>query len=63
MRRRLGHHVCRLMMIMATGGAVFQLSSCDPNVRDAVLSGLETTSISLSNILIQALFAGFGDMP
>jgi hypothetical protein len=44
-------------------GMLFQISSCNPNVRDAVISGLETTSLSLANIVITTLFQGLGDDP
>ena len=40
---------------------MFQAASCSPGVRDAVLQGLETTSTTFANILLQALFAGLGD--
>ena len=49
------------LMALSSGAMLWQLGSCNPNVRDAVLSGLETVSLSFANILISALFDGFGD--
>jgi len=44
------------MMSVAVGGTAFQLSGCDPDVRDALLTGLEDTTQSLSEALISAYF-------
>lgn len=46
----------RWTAIMAVGGSVFQLSGCDPNVRDSLVTGLEGTTQSLSSALISAFF-------
>lgn len=43
-------------MALAVGGSAFQLSGCDPAVRDTILTGLETTTQSLSSALISAFF-------
>ncbi len=48
-------------MVLCSGGTLFQAVSCSPGVRDAVLQGLETTSTTFANILLQALFEGLGD--
>ena len=48
-------------MALCSGGALFQVTSCSPGVRDAVLQGLQTTSTTFANILLQALFEGLGD--
>lgn len=45
-------------MVAAIGGSAFQLSGCDPAVRSTLLTGLETTTQSLSTALISALFLG-----
>ncbi len=50
-----------LLITLCSGGALFQVTSCSPGVRDAVLQGLETTSTTFANILLQALFDGLGD--
>ncbi len=50
-----------LLTALCSGGALFQVTSCSPGVRDAVLQGLETTSTTFANILLQALFDGLGD--
>jgi len=44
------------MMALAIGGSAFQLSGCDPAVRDTLISGLESTTQGLSSALISALF-------
>ena len=61
MRRGLKFRVCRVLMLLSCGGSLLQFSSCNPNVNAAVLQGLEATSTTLANILIQALFEGLGD--
>jgi len=48
-------------MALALGGSVFQLSGCDPAVRDTLLIGLETTTQSLSSALISAFFLSMQD--
>lgn len=45
-------------MVAAIGGSAFQLSGCDPAVRATLLTGLQTTTQSLSTALITALFLG-----
>ena len=51
----------RLMMAAAVGGSAFQLSGCDPVVRETLLLGLETTTTSLTNTLISAFFISLDD--
>ena len=51
----------RLMLLACCGGTMLQATSCSPGVRDSILQGLQTTSTTLTNILIQALFEGLGD--
>ncbi len=60
---RSGSRTCRRILLVAlcSGGALFQVTSCSSSVRDAVLQGLETTSTTFANILLQALFEGLGD--
>jgi len=48
-------------MALALGGSAFQLSGCDPAVRDTLLTGLETTTQSLSGALISAFFLSLQD--
>lgn len=55
-RRSLRQRVVRAAMALAVGGSAFQLSGCDPAVRDTILTGLETTTQSLSSALISAFF-------
>jgi|WetSurMetagenome_2_1015567.scaffolds.fasta_scaffold530165_2 hypothetical protein len=44
------------VLAVALGGSVFQMGSCDPTVRTTLLTGLETTTTSLANTIIQAYF-------
>ncbi len=44
------------VLAVAVGGSVFQSGSCDPTVRSTLLTGLETTTTSLANTIIQAYF-------
>ncbi len=61
MRLGLRKRALSLLVALSCGGAVLQGISCSAGVRDAVLQGLETTSTTFANILIQALFEGLGD--
>ncbi len=51
----------RLATAIAIGGSAFQLSGCDPAVRDTLVVGLETTTQSLSSALISAFFLSLDD--
>ena len=51
----------RLATAVAVGGSAFQLSGCDPAVRDTLVVGLETTTQSLSSALISAFFLSLDD--
>jgi hypothetical protein len=48
-------------MALAVGGSALQLSGCDPDVRAALLGGLEQTTTSLTNALISAFFISLED--
>ena len=58
-RRRIMHAVAAL----AVGGSAFQLSGCDAAVRQTILTGLQTTSTTLSASLITAFFQSLADDP
>lgn len=60
-RRSLRQRLVRAAMALAVGGSAFQLSGCDPAVRDTILTGLETTTQSLSSALITAFFLSLQD--
>ncbi len=51
----------RFLVAAAVGGTAFQLSGCDPAVRDTVLTGLQTTTSSLTGTLIDAFFISLQD--
>lgn len=55
-RKNLRQRFIKLAAAVAVGGSAFQLSGCDPAVRGTVLSGLETTTSSLTQTLISAFF-------
>lgn len=59
--RGFRHRALRVMAAFAMGGTVFQLGSCDPAVRDTVLSGLQVTTESLTDTLIAAFFTSLQD--
>ena len=42
--------------IAASGGSLFVLDTCDPTVRDTVLSGVGSATTSLASTFIQAFF-------
>jgi hypothetical protein len=46
----------RSVATLAIGGSAFQLSGCDPAVRDTLIGGLETTTNALADSLISAFF-------
>lgn len=47
--------------MIAVGGSAFQVSGCDPAVRDTLLAGLEATTGSLADTLISAFFISLDD--
>lgn len=51
----------KLVTAVAVGGSAFQISGCDPAVRDTVLAGLETTTSTLTQTLISAFFISLQD--
>lgn len=60
-RTSLRQRMLRTTMAVAVGGSAFQLSGCDPAVRDTLLLGLEATTSSLSGALISAFFISLQD--
>ena len=54
--RKIRGRFTRLVTALAVGGSAFQLSGCDPAVRGTLVTGLETTTQSLSSALISAFF-------
>ena len=60
-KRSLRMRLMRAAMALAVGGSALQLSGCDPNVRGALLLGLQQTTTSLSNALITAFFLSIDD--
>ena len=61
MKRSRRQRFMRFVTALAVGGSAFQLSGCDPDVRSTLLTGLETTSQSLSTALITAFFQTLDD--
>ncbi len=60
-KQSLRSRFMRFATAIAVGGSAFQLSGCDPAVRDTLLGGLESTTQSLSTALISALFLSLDD--
>lgn len=60
-KRNLRKRFARFAVATAVGGSVFQLSGCDPAVRDTLITGLEGTTQSLSSALISAFFLTLDD--
>ena len=61
MKRSFRQRAMRTLMALAIGGSAFQLSGCDPAVRDTLLDGLESTTQTLSTALISAYFLTLED--
>ena len=60
-KRGLKRRMVRLGASFAIGGSVFQLSGCDPAVRDTLLLGLQSTTETLTDTLIAAFFTSLVD--
>ena len=60
-KRSFHQRATRTLMALAVGGSAFQLGGCDPAVRDTLLSGLESTTQTLSTALITAFFQTLDD--
>ncbi len=60
-RKTPWQRVIKLVTAVAVGGSAFQISGCDPAVRDVVLTGLETTTSTLTQTLISAFFISLQD--
>ena len=61
--RSVWKRVVRTTTILAVGGSAFQLSGCDPAVRNTLLTGLQSTSTGLATALITAFFQTLADDP
>ena len=60
-KRSFPKRCLKTAMALAVGGSAFQLSGCDPNVRQTVIDGLQSTTIGLSAALITAFFQTLED--
>ncbi|RJP34588.1 MAG: hypothetical protein C4547_10620 [Phycisphaerales bacterium] len=60
-RKDLKQRFMRLVAACVVGGSVFQVSGCDPTVRQTLLTGLEATTNSLVDTLIAAFFISLDD--
>ena len=60
-KRSVWQRFVRATTILAVGGSAFQLSGCDPEVRNVLLTGLQSTTTGLSTALIQAFFLSLAD--
>jgi len=60
-KRTRRQRMLRATMALLMGGSAMQLSSCDPVVRQTLLTGLETTSSTLAQTFIAAFFVSLAD--
>lgn len=60
-KRRSQRRLLRALTVLAVGGSVFQLGSCDPTVRSTLLTGLATTTEALADTLIQTFFTSLAN--
>ena len=62
-KRSFRQKIMRTVAAIAVGGSAFQLSGCDDAVRGTILSGLQSTTQTLSASLITAFFQSLADDP
>lgn len=60
-KRGIRRRMLRVLAAVAVGGSVFQLGSCDANVRATLIAGLATTTEALFDTLIQTFFTSLAD--
>ncbi len=60
-KRSLRQRMMRSALAILVGGSVLQLGSCDPVVRQTLLTGLETTTSTLAQTFVTAFFASLDD--
>lgn len=60
-KNSLRNRTTRLFLATAVAGSAFQLSGCDPAVRDTLTAGLQQTTQSLASALISAFFLSISD--
>ena len=60
-KQSLWMRTVRATTILAIGGSAFQLSGCDPEIRDTLLSGLEATTTEVTATLIAGFFEGWAN--
>lgn len=60
-KRGKAGRVVRMVTALAIGGSAFQIGGCDSTVRGTLLAGLETTTMALTDTLIQVFFSSLED--
>ncbi len=60
-RRSRRRRMVRAMAALMMGGSLLQLGSCDPVVRQTLLTGLEATTGTLAQTFVTAFFASLDD--
>lgn len=60
-RNKFRCRLVRVAMAVAMGGSVFQLSGCDPTVRASLITGIQSTTLGLTDTLINAFFLSLQD--
>ena len=59
--KSIAARVGKWVTMLAVGGSAFQVSGCDPAVRDTLIVGLEATTNSLADTIISAFFISLDD--
>ena len=57
----LKRRLITMAMSLVVGGSLFQLGSCDPSVRNVLLTGMEQTTGTLLNTVNSAFFISLQD--
>ena len=60
-KRSTRSRLVRFAMVVSMGGTMFQFSGCSADVRNTIVSGLESTASTLATTLISSFFQGLAD--
>jgi hypothetical protein len=55
---RTRSRMLRWVAVMASGGSLMVLDTCNPQVRDTILGGVSSAATGLTSTFIQAFFEG-----
>ena len=57
-RPKMFNNATRRLLALAAGGMLPVLSGCDPTIRETLLTGIESATLSLVNAIVAAFFSG-----